>query len=128
MKYLVDICLIIAMWVILYITDGWWQLLTILPFIGLLAHLEPGRSKKKKQTKNRIEDSDCENYYYEVTDSHGDIHNIECKCPAQFEGQWVHLVNEISEYGFHDVEESFYKPIRVKHKSQISQGNISSLN
>lgn len=112
MRSPMNIILAIAVPVIIYITDGWWQLLGFLPVI-LLAGVDPTK-KSKKEVNPTISDSG--DYAYNVYTYEGETTMVECRCPVQFDGGWAHFANEITEFGFYPrgTIRSFYKPRGVE--------------
>ena len=109
MKVLIDICLIAALVGVVYITDGWWALLSLLPCIMFLARNSSDQPEKKRPLIFGVA---VGIYRYNVTLQGGETTTVECKLPVLCEGAWAHFcdeVNQDNEFGCH-IAKSFYMP------------------
>lgn len=112
MRYLVDIFLAGVMLLLITMSEGWWQLLSIMPFLILVMRIPPKNpmvrnlgplpDKKPRLVMNYI-----------VTDSNGEEVEVECTCMVQYNGKWVHFTNEITEFGYHP-HVSFYRAQQIR--------------
>lgn len=112
MKYLVDVCLIAAILLIIWLTQGWWQLLAVMPFIVLLISTNPGHPERHKGIGPRSGGRSEIPLNYTVVERDGERIQVECLCPVQFDGGWCHFTNEVTKAGYHP-HLSFYMPRSV---------------
>ena len=118
MKNLVDICLIIAMTVIVYTANGWWALSAFMPFMLLAMRYSPDHPNQKKRETSI---SDMGNYIYIVTLAGGETTDVTCNWPVRYEDGWVHFADDMRVDGSVYPSNSFYRPKQVMLKSVVRQ-------
>ena len=130
MKTFVNILLILAMvWVITY-TEGWWTLMGFLPFVLLLSSfgidrkISVGKFKIKLPIESTEEDVPGQ-FTYIVCDSAGEEHRVNCMCPVQCVGDWVHFMDEIKESAFYVPREAFFRARRFELERSIPVDNAN---
>lgn len=91
-------------------TDGWWQLLALIPaLIGMSMTVDATEKPKKRKEKYRNDQP----MIYMVDTRDGGRERVQCHVPVQYDGPWAHFTNEITDYGYHPFR-SFYKPKEVR--------------
>jgi len=114
MKNLVDICLIVAMTVIVYGTNEWWAIMAFMPFMLLAMRYSPDR---KPDENNEISSSEMGNYIYIVTMDGGETMEVACNWPVRYEDGWAFFADDMRVDGTVYPSNSFYRPKQVMLKS-----------